>query len=109
MPSLDALNPAIRDHAKYLVDVLAYNGRRVQITSVVRTRAQQANLYARYLAGRSQYPVAPPGRSDHEYGLAWDMVVNGDSRGPLQAQAGALWRSWGGRWSESDPVHFFYR
>lgn len=60
----------------------------------------QARLYAN--RARNPYPVAPPGRSKHNYGLAWDMT--GDRE--LLRQAGQLWVSWGGRWFESDPIHF---
>jgi len=73
------------------------------ITSVRRSRAFQRRLYQRYLEGYNPFPVAPPGYSAHEHGLAWDMV------GPLPElrRLGALWRSWGGVWGGSvDPIHF---
>ncbi len=73
------------------------------VTSVRRSAAFQRHLYARYLAGANPFPVAPPGFSAHEYGLAFDVV------GPLAElrRLGALWRSWGGRWGGGvDPIHF---
>lgn len=73
------------------------------ITSVRRTRSFQRRLYARYLAGANPFPVAPPGASAHEYGLAWDMV------GPLPElrRLGKIWTSWGGLWGGArDPIHF---
>lgn len=45
----------------------------LSITSGWRSMASQAALYAAYLAGvPGQAPAAPPGRSNHEYGLAID-------------------------------------
>lgn len=79
------------------------------VTSVRRTREEQAKLYAAYLAGRNPYPVAPPGRSAHEHGLAWDMDVrwqDGSDGAPL---AGEWWQSIGGVWSPKDRVHYGVR
>jgi len=73
-----------------------------QVTSVRRSRSQQLALWRN--RANNPYPVAPPGSSKHELGLAWDMV--GD-RSRLEA-AGALWKSWGGKWWPADPIHFEY-
>lgn len=73
------------------------------ITSTRRSATTQARLYREYLAGRSPYPAAPPGRSWHQLGLAWDMVA------PLPElrRLGAIWRRAGGIWGgEADPIHF---
>jgi LAS superfamily LD-carboxypeptidase LdcB len=62
-------------------------------------------LYRRYVAGQSKYPAAPPGRSYHNYGRAFDV----DDASPAQLAAmGQLWESWGGRWGGrfGDPIHF---
>lgn len=48
-------------------------GRPVPVTSGYRSPAQQAALYAR--RGANRYPVAPPGRSMHERGLAVDVPL----------------------------------
>lgn len=96
-----------RDAAKQLVRLASEAGLRPRITSVRRSRARQAALYRNWIAGRSPYPAAPPGRSKHERGLAFDVVVT-----PLSAlrALGEAWESvggvWGGRFSKSDPVHF---
>jgi hypothetical protein len=113
MPSLATLDPRLAPYAQYLVRVAEASGLKVQVTSVVRTRAQQQILYQRYLArlragDRNILPANPPGTSLHEHGLAFDLVVNGDWRGPGQRALGALWRSWGGKWAgDADPVHFY--
>ncbi len=74
-----------------------------RITSTIRSNSEQRRLYNRYLAGQAGYPVAPPGYSAHEYGLAFDMVVS-----PMEALAdvGYTWQQWGGGWNGADAVHF---
>jgi LAS superfamily LD-carboxypeptidase LdcB len=105
----DGLLPELRPAAIELLRVAQRAGLRPQVTSVRRSSQQQAALYARYLRGESDLPAAPPGTSQHEFGMAFDLVCGGNFRSPAQAQLGALWRSWGGRWEPSDPVHFFVR
>jgi LAS superfamily LD-carboxypeptidase LdcB len=71
------------------------------VTSVYRSFTEQLALYRN--RARNPYPVAPPGSSKHNYGLAWDMV------GPRQQleNAGRVWQSWGGTWGgQADPIHF---
>lgn len=102
--SLRSLQPWLQPYASWLVSAAPYAGaRRTRVTSVKRSRAQQSSLYKRFLAGLSSYPVAPPGSSKHEYGLAWDMVTE-----PYSAlyTLGAWWRQVGGTWNKSDPIHF---
>jgi len=102
--SLSSLQPWLRPYAQWLVSVAPSLGARsVRITSVVRSRAKQQLLYNRFRAGRAQFPAAPPGRSMHEYALAWDMVTEPFSVLP---SLGALWNRVGGRWHKSDEIHF---
>ncbi len=103
--SLDALIPELADAARALVDVGDRAGVQPRITSTLRSNSEQARLYRRFLAGASQYPVAPPGRSAHEYGFAFDLVVYGPDN---QADLGSVWQSWGGVWHPSDAIHFEY-
>lgn len=99
MSSLEQLQRWLQPYAEYLADLAP----EARITSVYRSYAEQSRLYRNYLLGRSQFPALPPGRSRHQYGLAWDMIA------PLE-QLRALGREWqrlGGRWGgERDPIHF---
>lgn len=72
----------------------------VRVTSVYRSYGEQLRLWLS--RERNPYPVAPPGRSYHQHGRAFDL-----SGPPAElARLGAIWRQWGGTWSESDPIHF---
>ncbi len=103
--SISALIPEFQPWARALVDAAGAAGLQPRVTSTLRTRAEQARLYRRYLEGLSQFPAAPPGRSAHEYGYALDLVV-----APLDAlyDVGAWWQEQGGVWHESDAIHFEY-
>lgn len=102
--SLSRLQPWLQPYAEWLVSVAPYAGvRSVRITSVMRSRAQQRALYLRYLRGESRFPAAPPGRSMHEYGYAWDMVTDPFSALPI---LGGWWKQLGGIWHPSDVIHF---
>jgi len=102
--SLLSLQPWLRPYAEWLVSVAPSVGARsVRITSVTRSRGRQQELYTRFLAGRAQFPAAPPGRSLHEYALAWDMVTVPFS---VLDTLGSIWKRLGGSWSTSDRIHF---
>lgn len=75
-------------------------GRPVPITSGLRSRAEQAALWADRL--RNPFPVAPPGTSKHERGLAVDVPSAFlPTLVPVAARAG-LCRPY----PTTDPVHF---
>lgn len=99
MSSLSGLQPWLRPYAEYLKSFFP----RLVVSSVYRSYTQQLELYRN--RGNNPYPVAPPGRSLHQYGLAFDL------NGPLEdlREAGAIWNSWGGHWSEADSIHFEVR
>lgn len=93
------------------VQHLRAHGVPCRITSVRRTRKKQLQVYSEYLykKARGEYtlPAMPPGRSVHEYGIAWDMVVPKQ----YEREVGQLWKSLGGQWGGDapigyDPVHF---
>lgn len=75
MIRLGGLREDVRQAAQWCIEVAAYYGVPVTVTSTLRSRQEQATLYSRYLAGRSNFPAAPPGTSKHEAGLAWDSWV----------------------------------
>lgn len=106
MPGLAGVYPPLRAGIEQLLRVANANGIPARVTSGVRTHAQQRALYRRYLAGMNPYPVAPPGTSDHEYGLAVDVWAGSSE---ATRALGRLWLSWGGRWSTADEVHFTLR
>jgi LAS superfamily LD-carboxypeptidase LdcB len=71
-----------------------------QVTSTYRSFSEQLALYQRRFTNR--YPVAPPGRSWHQYRRAFDV----NARPEILHQLGAVWNSWGGTWHPSDEIHF---
>lgn len=102
------LHPQLRPYAQYLYDEARRAGYGPTVTSVFRTRGQQARLYRRYLQGVSPWPAAPPGSSLHEFGAAFDMVVAAGGKSAQQRAVGELWERLGGRWGGrfNDEVHF---
>lgn len=75
-------------------------GHPVHVVSGLRTRAEQQDLWDR--RHTNPYPVAPPGTSDHERGLAVDVPRDAAGAlaaiGPLAGLCQPL--------PETDPVHF---
>lgn len=80
---------------------IAWGGPRgVTLSSTFRSYTEQLNLWNN--RARNPYPVAPPGRSYHQLGRAFDL--NGPE--PVLRAIGAWWRAIGGTWSETDIIHF---
>jgi len=102
--TLNQLVPPMVPWAERLLKVAHQLGYGVSVTSVRRSRGLQAKLWRDYQLGRSRYPAAPPGRSKHELGLAFDIVGNPQHL----AHLGRIWESWGGIWGGhfNDPIHF---
>jgi hypothetical protein len=75
-------------------------GEPVPITSGFRSTEEQAALYARRAA--NPYPVAPPGSSMHERGLAVDVPAGFVPRLLSVASQAGLCQPYPG----SDPIHF---
>ena len=96
-----ALHPTLATIRRNLPRVARSLGFDARVTSGYRSRAAQTRLYNRYLQGLQSYPVAPPGTSDHEKGLALDVVsTNPDKLVSLLTEVGLFWAG------PSDPVHF---
>lgn len=104
MSLLDTLADDFKPAAQDLYDLALRANVRPRVTSARRSYALQSALYQKYLQGRSRYPAAPPGTSAHEYGYAFDMVVDNATD---QADLGYVWRQWGGIYGgEEDPIHY---
>jgi LAS superfamily LD-carboxypeptidase LdcB len=84
------------------------------ITSSCRSEQEQRRLYQAYLAGRNEFPVAPPGHSAHQRGLAVD-IANRDIDPYRDLFLQLLGSSWVEAdpdhlvWSREDPIHFEFR
>lgn len=96
------LHPELRPWARHLYQTAERYGLRPRITSTYRSISTQRRLYNEYRAGRRAFPVAPPGRSLHNFRLAFDMVSDNND------WLGQVWEYWGGRWGGRfrDPIHF---
>ena len=107
MASLRDLDNRAQSMARAFVRALQAAGVTVTVTSTRRDSSQQAKLFADFQAGRSRYPAAPPGRSTHGMGLAFDLHLDP----PIYRAAGLAWESagftWGGRFA--DKIHFDFR
>ncbi len=108
--SLASLHPSFRPWAQALYIGAERSGMRPRVTSTFRSSREQAILFERrqrVLRGElppsaQAFPVAPPGRSRHNFAAAFDMVVDaGDER-----VVGSVWRTWGGFWTSGDRVHY---
>ena len=111
MASWDGLDPNLTAWGQYLFLIAEYNNLHPVLTSGYRSIEKQSQLYDRYLRGEHAYPVAPPGRSAHNYGWAFDLTSDNNDA------LGALWEQWGGVWGgrfvgrqgRRDPIHFQLR
>lgn len=111
MPSLTTLDPRLRPRAEaFFSKASRFVGGGLVVTSARRSLQEQQRLYQAAQAGQNNgLPVARPGTSDHEVGLAWDMArlsVEPFSDRTLAILGWAWVHYWGGRWSPKDPVHF---
>ena len=112
MATLKQLHPQLVPFARALYAIGKYYDPLLVVTSGFRSPSKQAKLYSKWLSGESQIPAAPPGRSLHGYGLAFDLARIGIDpfTDPLLYWLGGLWESWGGRYGgQRDPVHFQVR
>lgn len=101
--SLGDVHPALAARINWIQRVSAAYGLATTVTSGYRTYEEQRELYEN--RGTNPFPVAPPGCSTHEYGLAVDLVAN-PYRPEYQNWLGSLGRYLGLVWRREDPVHF---
>lgn len=113
------LRPELVPWFEWIAAYVQYYEATAAVSSGYRSSSEQARLYARYQAGLMPGPVAPPGKSKHELGLAIDIWTDAwksgwDPANPPAALrlAGAAWQSVGGTWGGDfqtvapDPIHF---
>jgi peptidoglycan L-alanyl-D-glutamate endopeptidase CwlK len=114
---IETLNPAVQPLARQFILLLNAKGVDAKIISGFRTYEEQKVLYDKFKRGGPQ--AAPPGYSNHNFGLAFDIgIFEGDKyleESPLYRQAGAIGKSvglmWGGDWSgrAEDEPHYEFR
>lgn len=95
------LDPRLKTIARNLPKVAAEYGVHAEVTSAVRSYAEQAQLYDDWMNGRSPYPATPPGTSTHELGWAIDVVSDDqDFIAQILTDAGLVYAG------AYDPIHF---
>lgn len=114
MADLKTLDSRLYPWAKWLYDYGKYYDGRLVVTSAYRSYAAQKRLHDKWLydRGPSSLPAAAPGRSLHQYRLAFDLARLGvpSREDPVLVQLGHLWSHVGGLWGgPKDPVHFSVR
>jgi hypothetical protein len=102
---LNQVNPALANIIRQLAERVATQyGGSIQVVSGYRSYASQAALYAN--RANNPNPVAVPGTSKHEQGLAVDLRISGVSASTVGALGESMGLRWGGRFSKPDPGHF---
>lgn len=98
---LRGMDARVRPFAEYSHQIADYYGIPVTITSVYRSIQEQRALYLKRQAGQHPYPVAPPGASAHNFGMAWDSYVQPEHQDDWDAI-----RRWVGFYvPENDRIH----
>jgi peptidoglycan L-alanyl-D-glutamate endopeptidase CwlK len=113
---LTDLHPLVADKARQLIELATAEGIEILVTSTLRTFEEQAELFAK---GRTEpgsiVTNARPGRSWHNFGLAFDVVplINGKAiwNSPFWNKIGRLGEDvglvWGGNFTSfKDRPHF---
>jgi hypothetical protein len=102
---LASVNPELASRVHVMASSFAARGVQLRVVSGLRSTAQQAVLYANRAS--NPLPVAVPGTSKHEQGLAVDLAFTGRSSwSEIGAMGESLGLKWGGRFSKKDPPHF---
>lgn len=101
---LAEVNPALAQLVRQMSADVASRGGSLRVVSGFRSYQQQAALYAN--RGSNPNPVAAPGTSLHEQGLAVDLSWSGVSESYVGQLGESLGLRWGGRFTQRDPGHF---
>ncbi|MGB8511133.1 MAG: M15 family metallopeptidase [Pyrinomonadaceae bacterium] len=105
---LSAVDADLAARVRQMANNLSRQGIVIRVSSGLRSTAKQASLYANRASNPN--PVAKPGTSKHEKGLAVDVVAVGSNSASVQRAIGDEGKRvgliWGGDFSKADPVHF---
>ncbi len=103
--SLDGLQPAFRARVEKMIAHVQSLGDTVTIVWGYRSTAEQTILWNNRASNPN--PVARPGFSPHEAGLAVDLHFDGSvSRSAVGHAAIDFGLRWGGGFQHPDPPHF---
>lgn len=117
---INDLRPEAREKCRQFLAIAEILGLRVFLTSTLRDCEAQRVLYERHKRDPKAPLAAPPGRSWHQFGAAWDVAFR-----PADNPSGATWEGdwhkmgeiaallgieWGGLWKSPkiDRCHFQY-
>jgi peptidoglycan L-alanyl-D-glutamate endopeptidase CwlK len=120
--NIATLHQRVRPYARALIEKAGGHGIIIKVTSGMRSYEEQADLYRKYKAGGPL--AAPPGQSNHNFGLAFDVTIFKGSDDPEKAKTpvwdspayravgalgGEIGLEWGGNWKKVDEPHFQLR
>ena len=114
---MERLSKITREKCMKMWGIAFHNGYLVNVFSGYRSFDKQKELYDAYHRDPVNNNIAaPPGRSYHNYGMAWDcMVMKHDGSGAMPGGSlkleninikAGLNLKWGGYFSQKDPYHF---
>jgi D-alanyl-D-alanine carboxypeptidase-like protein len=95
---LPGLHPLVAQASQFHWRILNELGLHPRVTSGFRSYTEQSQLWMTRKGNKN--PVAAPGTSQHEFGLAYDLVADDPGTAVYVGQALGM------VWSESDPVHY---
>jgi LAS superfamily LD-carboxypeptidase LdcB len=101
---INDLDPRFASLVWQLLSNASAQGTDFEIVSGRRSTAEQQRLWDNRASNPN--PVAVPGTSLHEKGLAIDVRITRGSLNTLGTLAESLGMTWGARWAHKDPGHF---
>lgn len=107
--TIETLVPKAKEYARAFLEAVRSAGHEARLISGTRSYAEQAKLFAIGRTtdiGKPRVTNAPPGRSNHNFGIAWDLGVFKAGKyvpespeyaaiGPIGEELGL---EWGGSW-----------